>query len=758
MVQQYAAEDNGIPYLRRVNLDGLKQAMAHGTPAYPGTTLGTYPAGRDGRQQIREEVMRPIFQDIVNALTSPLKDFEREPYKYWNPGYPSGVGSPGEHPVYTFETQAGWKAGYYSYGDAVGINKSREDFDKAYRKFLGDDLFENDGIFEITGTSEADAYRKFNDFAIEHKFGDGLPLVPPTEDLVNAMLAATARDPDDVMGSGHYMRKGKPTVRTIAVNAVMAGAKPEYFPVILAALDGVCEEVENVNRFHHTMTSGASYSQVVAVSGPIVKELGMETDANFFGAGNSVNNVIGRAIRLAMRNTAHQWQPHIDTARSGRHNDHTFFVVAENLDALPTGWVSFAEDAGFPAGSSVVGLFGSGRYMDQYKDAGATNQAWTAAGLRTALKGQSDASTQGVVILTPAMAKAVQSELSLTKATARGNGTNAISGGATKYVLVAGTDPGRAMSFGANTHGSGNSMRIQRICTATKAQAGTAADFTAPSTPVNFTVTKGANPGEAILTWQPPTHIGKPITEYQVTATERDYGNWIRVPGGDTARSYTLTGLDGGYEYQFRVRAVAGHTGAYAATAVAAQQGWGGARAPLTGSATGASSPVNIASMGAPATVLSMPACGSPASIRLKLSSIGGATAPQQVQGMHLKYPATGGVSVNWRKPVSDGGSAITKYQYRVRTTTTADGTTFNPWADNWIDVNFADCNEKTRIYSVTITESVAAVWFRYFEIEVRAVNVIGAGPEGYVTPTTGAANAFILRADHTNFQSPINP
>ena len=774
LVQQYGAEDNGIPYLRRVNTDAMYHAMAHGIPAPAGTSLSAFAysaamndpltgkevrsAGYAARAFIREKVFRPIIEAIEDALTRPLEDFEREPYKYWNPGRPRGSDYPGELPLETVVAEANWVDGYYTFGDAV--NTDRETFDKAYRKFLGDDLFENGGRYTITGGSEAEVYKKFNEFAMEHKFGDGLPLVLPTVDRVNAMLEYTTRDRDEVLGTGLWMRKGKPTVEVVAANAVMAGAKPEYFPVILAAIEAIADEVENTNRFHHAYTSGASYSQLIAVSGPIVEQIGMETGANFFGAGNSVNNTIGRAIHMAWRNIAHLWQPHIDTARSGRHNDFTAFVVAEATDKLPDGWVSFAEDVGFPVGSSAVGVFGIGRYMDQLSDAGSTHETWTAAGLRTAIRAQPDASSQGIVVITPEQAKLVaapttQGGLGLaTKGATRGSGTSTLTNYATKYVIVAGTDPGRAMSFGANTHGAGNSMSIRIISTAKRSEAGSVNDLSAPGTPTNFTVTAGEAPGTAVLNWAPPARQSsdtRPITGYEVTATERDYGVWITVPGGADARSFTLTGLDGAVEYQFRVRAISGGAWAYGATASPNMQNWEGARAV----STGITSPVTIETRGAPGTVRAVPAKGSFASIGLVLKDIGGGSVPAQVQGLHYTQGAENlvdGITLNWRKPVTDGGSAITKYQYRIeqgqRATATSTSLVWEGWSD-WKDFDGNPTYDAvTKLFSARLNVVVADSTNPQYRFQVRAVNGVGGGVNS--SPTSASWAEFMLVASIT--------
>src|SRR5208282_932625 len=99
---------------------------------------------------------------------------------------------------------------------------------------------ENSNI-KVEGNDYQDAYEKVNDLFLDSRWADGLPIVPPTPELVKAMLAATTRSPQEILGNA-APRQGTATVEKIAVNSVMAGAKPEYFPVILAAMDGFLDK------------------------------------------------------------------------------------------------------------------------------------------------------------------------------------------------------------------------------------------------------------------------------------------------------------------------------------------------------------------------------------------------------------------------------------------------------------------------------------------------------------------------------------
>lgn len=127
---------------------------------------------------------------------------------------------------------------------------------------------------------------------------DGLPVVPPTEDLVAEMLAHTPMDRLEVLGVMEPV-KGTVTVEKVAANAVMAGCRPEYFPVVLAAVKAVLQPQFHVGSTACT-TGGAA--PVVIVSGPLADKLEINSGTACFGGNVKANATIGRALRLTMRN------------------------------------------------------------------------------------------------------------------------------------------------------------------------------------------------------------------------------------------------------------------------------------------------------------------------------------------------------------------------------------------------------------------------------------------------------------------------
>lgn len=136
------------------------------------------------------------------------------------------------------------------------------------------------------------------EFMFDQGFSDGLPLVPPTPERVIRMLAGTSRDPQEVVAVVPP-NMGAATVEKVAINAVMAGCKPEYLPVVLAAVEAICTDEYNI---HGVMATTMGASPVLVVNGPIRHRLGMNMKLGALGQGNRANATIGRAVRLLVRN------------------------------------------------------------------------------------------------------------------------------------------------------------------------------------------------------------------------------------------------------------------------------------------------------------------------------------------------------------------------------------------------------------------------------------------------------------------------
>ena len=216
--------------------------------------------------------------------------------------------------------------------------------------------------FKISGNGWLGALENFNDIFLENRMSDGLPLVPPTREAVDRMLGGTKRSSDEVIGK-IPMKFGIATIEKIAINAVMAGAKPEYFPVIIAAMEAFCE-----GDFFHMMGSSGGFTLIIMVNGPIAKKINMNSGIGFLGDCWRANSTIGRSIRLATRNIGHTWPAVNDMALVGRPSPHIFYTFAENEDMSP--WEPFHESLGYQKGDSTVTVTKVG----SYSETGATGQ------------------------------------------------------------------------------------------------------------------------------------------------------------------------------------------------------------------------------------------------------------------------------------------------------------------------------------------------------------------------------------------------
>lgn len=181
-------------------------------------------------------------------------------------------------------------------------------------------------------------------------FSDGLPLVPPTPERVLRMLDGTARRPQEVVAVVPP-NMGEATVEKLAINAVMAGCRPDCLPVVIAALEAVCTDEFNI---HGVMATTMGASPVLVVNGPVRRRLGMNMGLSALGQGNRANATIGRALRLAIRNIGGAAPG--GTERSTLGNPMKFTMCfAEWEERSP--WSPLHVERGFKAEQSVVTAF-----------------------------------------------------------------------------------------------------------------------------------------------------------------------------------------------------------------------------------------------------------------------------------------------------------------------------------------------------------------------------------------------------------------
>ena len=179
---------------------------------------------------------------------------------------------------------------------------------------------------------------------------DGLPVIPPTRGAVDRMMASVPRQPLDVIGVVPP-RMGVATVEAVAANAVMAGCLPEYFPVVVAALEAMLDERFNLNGLQAT-TNGAT--PLAIVTGPIVDELKINASTNLFGHGFRANATIGRALRLVMTVLGGGYPDTGDKSSLGQPGKFSFCIGESK--ACP--WGPMHVDAGVPADQSAVTMMG----------------------------------------------------------------------------------------------------------------------------------------------------------------------------------------------------------------------------------------------------------------------------------------------------------------------------------------------------------------------------------------------------------------
>jgi hypothetical protein len=191
------------------------------------------------------------------------------------------------------------------------------------------------------------------DFLHERGLGDGLPVVAPAPDRVDAMLDHADGPPDDVLFT-LQPRAGIVTRRVVAINAVMAGCPPEVFPVVLSALRALADPAVNLRGVNATTQLVAP---MIIVHGEIARTAGFNAGVGCFGPGNRANATVGRAVRLVMLHVAGATPGFGDAATHGQPAKYTF-CAAENLAASP--WEGYAVSRGVDAPSAVAVHCGEG--------------------------------------------------------------------------------------------------------------------------------------------------------------------------------------------------------------------------------------------------------------------------------------------------------------------------------------------------------------------------------------------------------------
>jgi len=194
---------------------------------------------------------------------------------------------------------------------------------------------------------DPDEAQRAIEYCYEQGWSDGLPLVPVSKPLLEAFLATTDKDADEIIGSLEQVGRDV-NVYLAAINAAMAGCKPEYFPVVLAAFEALLRD-RAARGGGFQSTSGPS--PLIVVNGPVRKELGFNTAGGAFGPGFRPNATIPRAIGLLVRN-GFGIHPHVLEQATQGLPGRWQVCIAENEEESP--WEPLAENGGVAGGVSAV--------------------------------------------------------------------------------------------------------------------------------------------------------------------------------------------------------------------------------------------------------------------------------------------------------------------------------------------------------------------------------------------------------------------
>ncbi|MBI2859251.1 MAG: hypothetical protein HYX90_09250 [Chloroflexi bacterium] len=181
---------------------------------------------------------------------------------------------------------------------------------------------------------------------------DGWPIVPPTEEAVGAILAGTDLPSNHLVALVEPL-KGRATIEKIAINAVMAGARPEYLPVIIAAVEAITDPAFGLGDVQATTNP---VTPLLIINGPVRNQLDINCGSGCFGPGWQANATIGRALRLIMINIGGGFPKVNDMATLGQPGKYTM-CIGENEESLPPGWPPLHVDRGFSLECNTVTAF-----------------------------------------------------------------------------------------------------------------------------------------------------------------------------------------------------------------------------------------------------------------------------------------------------------------------------------------------------------------------------------------------------------------
>jgi hypothetical protein len=201
-------------------------------------------------------------------------------------------------------------------------------------------------VYEVADASEA------NELFQNNGWTDGLPIVPPTDEAVLTFLGTAGLSASDLVGT-EPVRRRRITAEKVAIAAVMAGCRPEYFPVVRAVVTAMCRPEYSL---HGSNASTGGAAPFIVVNGPVRTAIGMNATHNALANASRANATIGRTIRLLIINVLGGIPGELDRSTLGHPGKFTY-CVAEDEDDSP--WPSLASERGIPAGTSAVTVLGA---------------------------------------------------------------------------------------------------------------------------------------------------------------------------------------------------------------------------------------------------------------------------------------------------------------------------------------------------------------------------------------------------------------
>lgn len=229
-------------------------------------------------------------------------------------------------------------------------------------------------------------YDQVNQFFYRKGWGDGLPIVPPTQAAVDEMMKGTDLPPDHIVAK-IIPRLGKATIEKIAINAVMAGALPTHMPILIAAVEAISD---TKTRFDTFEVSTGSWAPLLIINGPVRNDIHINCSSGSLSPGNIANSAIGRALGLIVKN--------IGGARKGIEDMGTFgnpakyaLVIGENEENSP--WEPLHVEFGYQKNDNTVTVMFPNRYTQTIP--GQT----TAEGIATALSGMNPTALSTMLVI-----------------------------------------------------------------------------------------------------------------------------------------------------------------------------------------------------------------------------------------------------------------------------------------------------------------------------------------------------------------------